>query len=168
MASENYKTKIEYGTAAVVAFIGIFFVFQALTIRVSAEAVGPRTMPLTLAILLILGAVWLGVRAFRGKVGEVKTEYGFLDSDLRRIALVIGCGLLFLLTFWAFGYFTAIVVGYVSSLFAFGVKDKLKVFGSALIMAVVFQWLFMGVMRLNDTRGYVVDLRPYTNLISGD
>ena len=53
MASENYKTKIEYGVAAVVAFVGIFFVFQAFTIRVSAEAVGPRTMPLTLAISLI-------------------------------------------------------------------------------------------------------------------
>jgi hypothetical protein len=30
------------------------------------------------------------------------------------------------------------------------------------------QWLFMGVMRLNDPKGVLIDLRPYTNLISGD
>ena len=87
---------------------------------------------------------------------------------MKRITLVIGCGVLFVLAFWAFGYFTAIVVGYISTLLAFGVREKVKVVGSAIIMAVVFQWLFMGVMRLNDTRGYIIDLRPYTNLISGN
>jgi hypothetical protein len=168
MSNESYKTKLEYGVASVVALIGVFFVYQALTIRVSTEAVGPRTMPMTLAIALILGAFWLAVRAFRGKVGEVKAEYGFLDSDIKRICLVIGCGMLFVITFWGFGYFTAIVVGYISTLLAFGVREKTKVISSAIIMAVVFQWLFMGVMRLNDTRGYLIDLRPYTNLISGD
>ena len=168
MANESYKTKVEFGVAAVVALVGTFFIFQALTIRVSSEAVGPRTMPMTLAIALVLGAFWLAVRAFRGKFGELKADYGFLDSDMKRITLVIGCGVLFVLAFWAFGYFTAIVVGYISTLLAFGVREKVKVVGSAIIMAVVFQWLFMGVMRLNDTRGYITDLRPYTNLISGN
>jgi hypothetical protein len=26
----------------------------------------------------------------------------------------------------------------------------------------------MGIMRLNDPKGLLLDLRPYTNLISGD
>jgi hypothetical protein len=38
----------------------------------------------------------------------------------------------------------------------------------AIIMAIVMQWLFMGIMRLNDPKGLLLDLRPYTNLISGD
>jgi hypothetical protein len=53
-------------------------------------------------------------------------------------------------------------------LYAFGVKEKVKIFAGAIIMAVVMQWLFMGIMRLNDPSGVLVDLRPYTNLISGE
>lgn len=105
MANESYKTKVEFGVAAVVALVGTFFIFQALTIRVSSEAVGPRTMPMTLAIALVLGAFWLAVRAFRGKFGELKADYGFLDSDMKRITLVIGCGVLFvfsILGIWLF------------------------------------------------------------------
>jgi hypothetical protein len=51
---------------------------------------------------------------------------------------------------------------------AFGVRDKLKLISGALIMAIAMQWLFMGVMRLNDPRGVLIDMRPYTNLISGE
>ena len=54
MQDHKYKVKIEYGVAAIVAFIGIFFIFQALTIKISNEAVGPRTMPMALAISLVL------------------------------------------------------------------------------------------------------------------
>ena len=32
---------------------------------------------------------------------------------------------------------------------------------------VVFQWVFMGVMLLNDPSGAILDLRPYTNWITG-
>ena len=168
MAQESYKTKLEYGVSAIVAFVGVFFVYQASTIGGSNEAVGPRTMPMALAITLLLGAVFLAWRAFRGKVGEMKEGYGFLDSDLKRIVMVVGCGALFVLTFWLFGYFVAIIVGYVSTLYAFGVRDKVKTITGALVMALVMQWLFMGVMRLNDPKGVLIDVRPYTNLISGE
>ena len=168
MAQESYKTKLEYGVSAIVAFVGVFFVYQASTIGGSSEAVGPRTMPMALAITLLLGAVFLAWRAFRGKVGEMKEGYGFLDSDLKRIVMVVDCGALFVLTFWLFGYFVAIIVGYVSTLYAFGVRDKVKTITGALVMALVMQWLFMGVMRLNDPKGVLIDVRPYTNLISGE
>lgn len=168
MSHDNYKTKLEFGVSAVVCLIGVFFIYQASTIGTSNEAVGPRTMPMALAVSLVLGAIWLAMRAYRGKVGEIKEGYGFLDSNLKRIALVVGCGALFLLVFWLFGYFVAIIAGYMLSQLAFGVRDKLKLILGALIMAIVMQWLFMGIMRLNDPRGALVDMRPYTNLISGE
>jgi len=146
-----YKKKLEYGVASVVGLIGVFFVYQATTIRASNEAIGPQSMPMALAIGLTL-----------------KEGYGFLDSNLQRIALVVGCGALFVVTFWLFGYFVAIIVGYVSTLYAFGVRDKVKTITGALIMAIVMQWLFMGIMRLNDPKGVLIDLRPFTNLISGE
>lgn len=168
MAQESYKIKLELGVSAIVAFVGLFFVYQASTIGSSSEAVGPRTMPMALAISLVLGAVWLAIRAVRGKVGDIKEGYGFLDSNLKRITLVVGCGALFVITFWLFGYFVAIIAGYISTLYAFGVRDKMKTIIGALVMAIVMQWLFMGVMRLNDPKGVLIDVRPYTNLISGD
>jgi hypothetical protein len=168
MVQSDYKTKLEYGVSVIVMLIGIFFIYQAFTIGVSKEAVGPRTMPMALAVTLVLGGLWLAVRAFRGKVGDVKEGYGFLDSDLKRIGLVVGCGVLFVITFWLFGYFIAIIVTYIFSLLSFGVRDKTKIIVGAVVMAIVMQWLFMGIMRLNDPRGVIVDLRPVTNLISGD
>jgi len=168
MVQSDYKTKLEYGVSVIVMLIGIFFIYQAFTIGVSKEAVGPRTMPMALAVTLVLGGLWLAQRAFRGKVGDVKEGYGFLDSDLKRISLVVGCGVLFVITFWLFGYFIAIIVTYIFSLLSFGVRDKTKIIVGAVVMAIVMQWLFMGIMRLNDPRGVIVDLRPVTNLISGD
>jgi hypothetical protein len=168
MAHESYKTKIEYGVSAVVCLVGLFFIYQAFTIGVSKEAVGPRTMPMALAITLVLGGLWLAFRAFRGKAGNLKDGYGFLESNLKRITLVIACGTLFVIVFWLFGYFIAIILTYMTMLYAFGVRDLLKTIGGAIIMAVVMQWLFMGIMRLNDPSGVLVDLRPYTNLISGE
>jgi len=168
MVQSDYKTKLEYGVSVIVMLIGIFFIYQAFTIGVSKEAVGPRTMPMALAVTLVLGGLWLAVRAFRGKVGDVKEGYGFLDSNMKRISLVVACGVLFVITFWLFGYFIAIIVTYISSLLSFGVRDKAKIIVGAVVMAIVMQWLFMGIMRLNDPRGVIIDLRPVTNLISGD
>ena len=168
MTNDNYKVKLEYGVSAVVVLTGLFFVYQASTIGVSKEAVGPRTMPMALAVSLVLGGLWLAFRAFRGKVGPLKEGYGFLESNLKRISLVVGCGAVFVIMMVMFGYFVAIIITYVTSLYAFGVRDRLKMVSGAIIMAVVMQWLFMGIMRLNDPKGLLLDLRPYTNLISGD
>ena len=168
MTNDNYKVKLEYGVSAVVVLTGLFFVYQASTIGVSKEAVGPRTMPMALAVSLVLGGLWLAFRAFRGKVGPLKEGYCFLESNLKRISLVVGCGAVFVIMMVMFGYFVAIIITYVKSLYAFGVRDRLKMVSGAIIMAVVMQWLFMGIMRLNDPKGLLLDLRPYTNLISGD
>ena len=72
MATQEYKIKVEYGVSAIVLLIGAFFIFQAFTIETSREAVGPRTMPLYLAVALVLGGLWLAIGALSGGGGKKK------------------------------------------------------------------------------------------------
>ena len=167
MENQDYKIKVEYGVAAVVLLVGVFFIFLAFTIDTSREAVGPRTMPMFLAVSLIIGGLWLAVRAYSGRAGDLKEGYGFLESDVRRIIMVVGCGVLFLVTFWAFGYFVAIICTYVAMLYTFGVRNLLWMIGGGFIISCIFQWLFMGIMLLNDPAGAILDLRSLTDWIKG-
>ena len=167
MGSQDYKVKVEYGVAAVVFAVGLFFIFQAFTIETSREAVGPRTMPMIIAVALLLGGIWLGIRALTGRAGDLKEGYGFLESDVARIALVIGCGALFVFLFWGFGYFVALIFTFIAMLATFGVRNWPVMIAGGVILAFVFQWLFMGIMLLNDPKGAIVDMRPYTNWITG-
>ena len=86
---------------------------------------------------------------------------------MKRIVMVVGCGILFVITFWGFGYFSAIVVTLVAMLYTFGVRNWIAMIIGAVVLAVIFQWVFIGVMLLNDPKGALVDLRPYTNWITG-
>lgn len=167
MDTSAHKTKVEYGVALVVFLVGVFFIFQAFTIDTSREAIGPRTMPMILAISLVLGGLWLGLRAWLGNVGELKEDYGFLESDVPRILMIVGCGALSVLLFWAFGYFVALIVTFLAMLYTFGVRNWPVMIGSGVVLAIVFQWLFMGIMLLNDPKGAILDMRPYTNWITG-
>ena len=167
MDSQEYKTKVEYGVAAIVLLVGVFFIFQAFTIETSRESVGPRTLPMILAVSLVIGGCWLALRAWLGKTGELKEGYGFLESDVKRIFLVMACGVLFVITFWGFGYFSAVIVTLIAMLLTFGVRNWVAMILGAVVLAVIFQWVFMGVMLLNDPKGAIVDMRPYTNWISG-
>ena len=167
MDNQNYKIKVEYGVSAVVLLIGVFFLFQSFTIDTSRESVGPRTMPLIIAIALVISGAWLALRAFTGRAGDLKEGYGFLESDLKRIVLVVGCGALFVVLFWAFGYFIALIFTFITMLLTFGVRNWAYMISGGIILAIAFQWLFMGVMLLNDPKGALVDMRPYTNWITG-
>ena len=167
MDNQEYKIKVEYGVAAVVFLVGLFFIFQAFTITTSREAVGPRTLPLVISIALLLGGVWLAGRAYFGKAGDLKEGYGFLESDVQRIFLVIGSGALFVVLFWALGYFTALIFTFIAMLYTFGIRNWLIMIVGSIILAIAFQALFMGVMLLNDPKGALIDMRPYTNWITG-
>ena len=103
MDNRDHKIKVEYGVAAVVLLIGIFFIFQAFTITASKESVGPRTLPMILAVSLVLGGLWLAIRAYTGRAGDLKEGYGFLESDVKRIFMVVCCGALFVFLFWVPG-----------------------------------------------------------------
>ena len=167
MGNHDYKIKVEYGVSAVVLLIGVFFLFLAFTIDASKEAVGPRTMPMFLAVSLIVGGLWLALRAYFDKAGDLKDGYGFLESDLRRIFMIVGCGVLFVIMVWGFGYVVAIISTYIAMLYTFGVRSWGWMIGGAIVLALIFQWLFMGIMLLNDPGGAVLDLRPYTDWIKG-
>jgi hypothetical protein len=167
MGTQDYKIKVEYGVSAVVLLVGVFFIFQAFTIDTSRESVGPRTLPMILAVSLVLGGLWLAIRAFTGKAGDLKDGYGFLESDVKRIFLVVACGVLFVAMFWAFGYFLAVIVTLIAMLLTFGVRNWVAMIIGAVVLAFIFQWVFMGVMLLNDPKGAIVDMRPYTNWIIG-
>jgi len=125
--TQKYKTKLEYGVGAVVLLVGVFFIFQAFTISTSRESVGPRTLPMILAVSLVLSGLYLVLRARLGKMSPWKEGYGFLDSVRNWFKMIIG----------------------------------------AIVLAFIFQWVFMGVMLLNDPKGAIVDMRPYTNWIIG-
>ena len=79
----------------------------------------------------------------------------------------MACGVLFVITFWGFGYFSAVIVTLIAMLLTFGVRNWVAMILGAVVLAVIFQWVFMGVMLLNDPKGAIVDMRPYTNWISG-
>ena len=164
---QKYKIKVEYGVSAVVFLIGVWFIFQALTIETSREAVGPRTMPMFLAILLVLSGLWLAIRALTGRAGDLREGYGFLESDVKRIFMVVGSGALFVFLFWGFGYFTALIFTFIAMLFTFGVRNWAIMIPGSIVLAFAFQALFMGVMLLNDPKGAIIDMRPYTNWITG-
>jgi hypothetical protein len=166
MNNQEYKNRVEYGVSLVVLLVGIFFIFQAFTIETSREVVGPRTMPLSLAVFLVLGGLWLAIRAFLGRAGDLSESYGFLESNLARIFMVIGCGAIYVFTFWAFGYFLAIIATYILMLLTFGVRNWVSMVLGGIVLAVIFQWLFMGIMMLNDPKGALINLRPYTSWIS--
>ena len=167
MEKRDYKTKVEFGVSAVVLLIGVFFIFQASTIDTTREIVGPRTLPMALAVSMVLGGAWLALRAVLNKTGELKDGYGFLESDVPRILMVVGCGGLFVSMFFALGYFTALFVTFVAMLYTFGVRKWLKMVIGSLLLAFIFQWLFMGIMLLNDPKGALIDMRPFTNWITG-
>ena len=167
MKNQDYKIKVEYGVSAVVLLIGIWFVIQAFTIETSREAVGPRTMPLILAVALVLSGAYLAIRAYTGRAGDLKEGYGFLESDVRRIFMVVGSGAIFVALFWAFGFFVALIFTFIAMLYTFGVRHWAGMTLGAVVLALAFQALFMGVMRLNDPKGAVIDMRPYTNWITG-
>lgn len=167
MGSQQYKIKLEYCVAAAVLLVGLFFIFQAFTIETSRESIGPRTLPMILAVSLVIGGLWLALRAFLGKVGDLQEGYGFLESDVKRIFLIVACGVLFVTTFWGFGYFMAVIVTLIAMLYTFGVRNWFAMIIGAVVLAIIFQWVFMGIMLLNDPKGAIVDMRPYTNWITG-
>lgn len=164
----GYKVKLELGVAVAVALIGGFFIHQASSIRPALhDPIGPKVLPMFLAIILVVGAVLIALRALLGKAGAVREGYGFRESNLARIFAVIGCGLVYVCAFWAFGYFAATFFVVILIMLAFGNRSILAILITAVVASLIYQFVFMGLMGLFDPAGKVVDLRAYTNWIIG-
>ena len=164
----DYKKKLEFYVAAAVFLIGVFFTYQAFQIRpFLIDVVGPRALPLSLSILLIIGSLSIFLRAILGNVGKIQEGYGFKDSNVKRIIAVIISGAIYVGCFWAFGYFLATFVTIGLIMMAFGHTNIIKIILFSLVASLIYQFIFMGMMGLYDPAGEVLDLRKYTNWIIG-
>lgn len=164
----SYKVRLELGVALIVGLIGVFFIYQASSIRPAInDPIGPKVLPMFLAVCLIVGAALIALRALLGKAGNIREGYGFQESNLGRIFAVIASGAVYVTAFWAFGYFAATFIAALLILLTFGSRNIFIILIVALVAAVIYQFVFMGMMGLFDPAGKILDLRSYTNWISG-
>ena len=164
----GYKKKLEAYVAAVVFLIGVFFAYHASHIKpFLMDVVGPRALPLTLSALLIIGSSSILLRAILGHVGEVQEGYGFQDSNIKPINSVISSGVIYVVCFWAFGYFLATFIAVGLIMISFGHTNIIKIMLFSIAASLIYQFIFMGMMGLYDPAGEVLDLRRYTNWIIG-
>ena len=163
------RTRVELGAAAAVAGIGAIFAIEAMGIDPrSYEQVGPRAVPVTLALAMIALAAVIAIGALRGNAQAAPPEpgYGFADSDIARVAGVIGAGAALTIAFWAAGYMAACFVGMVLVMRVFGVRSWPAILATSAAAAVAYQFTFMGMMGLLDPRGALLDLRPVSSLVT--
>jgi hypothetical protein len=114
-----------------------------------------------------VGSVSILARALLGYEGKIQEEYGFQTSDIKRIFAVIASGAVYVMTFWAFGYFVSTCVAVGLIMVSFGHRKIWKILSFSLFAGVIYQFIFMGMMGLYDPPGKVADLRDYTNWIIG-
>ncbi len=185
MATLRYRTKIEFGVTAAIFVIAGFFAILAWDIDPSSdEAIGPRFVPMFIAVtMLVLGAL-ISVNAMRNNDnrsapaspgGEMipievyeEDDFGFRDADVRRVFWVIGCGILYIALFAALGYFLSTLIGLALIMMAFGNRNPVALIGYPLAGAVVYQYIFMGLMGLHDPAGDLIDFTAVSGLISGN
>ncbi|MFO6464287.1 tripartite tricarboxylate transporter TctB family protein [Jannaschia sp. KMU-145] len=163
------RTRIDLGVAATVIAIGAVFAFEAWRIDpASYEAVGPRAVPLFLAVAMIVLGASIGLGAW-WRVGHgtpPEPGFGFADSDLRRVAAVIGAGAVYTFAFWAMGYMMATILGMAMALWVFGVRSPVMLVVLPLIAGIAYQVIFMGYMGLLDPRGALLNLRWLSNPVT--
>ena len=162
MSQLTYRGRIELGVAAVTITVGLLFVALASTISSAAfDPIGPRALPLFLAACIVALGAAIGVAGWRDRTPDaaLSADYGFRSSDLAQVAQVIGAGLVYLALFFALGYMAATLLAFPLVLFAFGARRALVMLALSLFAAVLYQYVFMGLMGLNDPAGGLLDLR---------
>ena len=168
MGRIRYRTRIDFGVSLVTIACGLFFVYQVSQVETLSEnAIGPAFFPLILAILMIgLGAL-IGISAllFNASVAKVTGEadssgdekFGFRDSDITRVFLVIAMGFVYIALFYGFGYFIATFLSLALMLVVFGNRNVATILVLSLVGALVYQYVFMGLMGLHDPPGLYFD-----------
>ena len=188
MDEERYRGRVDVGAGLATMAVGAFFAALAATISPdSYDTVGPRFVPALLAgAMLGLGALvalggWRRARRPSGvapgapSVGSGATDpvpttdddFGFRGSDIRRVVQVIGCGVVYVALFWALGYLVATAVAMLLMLLAFGNRSPLVLVLVPIAAALVYQYVFVGLMGLYDPAGALVDLSGLSARVSG-
>ena len=178
MADLSYRTKIELGVTATVVLTGVFFAVLAWEINPQSHEIGPRFVPMFIAATMILLGALISVVQLRlnsnGNGGELdeadvyeEDDYGFANSNITRVISVISCGIVYIILFIAFGYFLATVGSLLLILHSFGNRKPVTLILVPLIGAIIYQYVFMGLMGLHDPEGELLDVSAVTKLISG-
>lgn len=168
MGRLRYRTKIDLGVAFVTIAVGCFFAYQVSKIdTLSENAVGPAYFPAILSVLMIGLGVLVGASAlyFNSTVKRVTGEaddagdekFGFRDSDITRVSLVVAMGFVYIALFYGFGYFIATFISLALMLVVFGNRNLLLICVLSLVGALAYQYVFMGLMGLHDPAGLYFD-----------
>ncbi|MEK9721919.1 MAG: tripartite tricarboxylate transporter TctB family protein [Rhodospirillaceae bacterium] len=177
MANLTYRAKVDLGVTVACLLIGGFFAYLSLLIEPETEQlIGSRTVPLFLSVMVMALGLLIAVFALAqgrngdGDASEIppEDEFGFADSDVVRVSQVIGSGIIFLIAFWAFGYFVSTIIALALMLLTFGNRNLRTLILMPLIGTTVYQFVFMGLMGLHDPEGALVDFRALSNIISGN
>ncbi len=181
MGQLRYRTKINLGVAGTTILVGLFFLYQAMSIEsYSGDSVGPKMLPEFISVLMIALGLLVGVTALVLNSGlpPMKQEaidiadasgdqFGFRDSNLIRIAAVIGTGVAYVVLFHAFGYFVATFLSFVLILLAFGSRNILQIMLISLVGTLIYNFLFMNLMGLYDPPGVLFNFQPLLSKIPG-
>ena len=171
MSALTTRGRIEIGVAAVTMAVGAFFLVLALGIRPGRfDPIGARALPLFLSCAILGLGLFIGLAGWRDRTPETALPqgYGFGDADMARVAQVIGAGLVYFVLFFALGYTLATAVAFALVLAAFGMRNAVLMLALALFGALLYSFVFLGLMGLNDPPGALVDLRWLSGAIIGN
>lgn len=168
----THVAKTDLAAAAVCALIGGFFAVQSWWIPIDPHAtVSSRVVPLfisfsvmALGLLLGCGAI---LRNARGtEPSPLLPGHGFHDANFRQVMVIVGCGAVYVATFWAVNFLVANALALLVTLFAFGNRKWSVVFALSLSGAVIYQIIFMRFMILDDSVGALIDASALSNIFS--
>ena len=172
MTRLRYRTKVDLGVAIGTIAIGAFFAYQVSLIEaVAQDAIGPRLIPYFLSISMIVLGVLIAISALYYNASraaaaasdalhaaEPEEDFGFRDSDMLRVFAVIGMGFVYIALFTALGYVISTVLSLALMLLVFGNRKIATIVILSIVGAVIYDYVFMGLMGLHDPPGAFFDL----------
>ncbi len=172
MASLPYKTKIDLGASAACVVIGGFFAILSWQIPVKPDEItSSRAVPLFLSTMIAGLGLLIALNALFRKEGSDQggadgSDIGFAGADLQKVFRVIGCGVVYVVLFWAVGYFFATGVTLFLGLATFDNRKWQTLCFLPIIGAIAYQVIFMGFMVLDDPVGALIDASSLTSVFS--
>ena len=175
MTRIRYRTRIDLGVSAVTVAVGAFFLYQVFLIEsVQQDSIGPTLIPFFLATAMIVLGVLVGASALFYNANqaaatasdalhsaEPEEDFGFRDSDMLRVVAVVAMGFVYLALFWAFGYIISTFLSLILMLLVFGNKHFVTILVLSVAGALVYNYVFMGLMGLHDPPGAYIDLERF-------
>lgn len=172
MTRLRYRTKIDLGVSAIAILLGLFFTYQVSLIETLSENdIGPSFFPYILSFTMIGLGVLVGVSALMynatvkrvtGEAEEGEEEkFGFRDSDIARVAAVVAMGFVYIGLFYALGYLISTLLSLMLMLVVFGNRHIGTIVLLSIVGALVYNYVFIGLMGLHDPPGLYFDLNRF-------